>query len=72
MGKLNQAHTLVVMTNGDVYYMTPATAKQLIDAIAVGKRPTFFRFIDAKSLLNILVATENISSIVEGDHHAQR
>lgn len=72
MGKSNQGNTLVVMTNGDVYYITPKVAQHLLSIIQTGDLTTFFRFVDAKSLAYITVATANISSIVEENRDGNR
>lgn len=63
MGYQNQ-RPLVSMTNKDVYYVTEATAKELMALIESGDAPAFFQTIDAKSGATIAIAINEISSVV--------
>ena len=64
MGIQKQGNVLVVMTNKDVYYVTPFTAEHLMGLIKEGNLPVFFVVTDTKSLSRVAIATANISSIV--------
>lgn len=60
----SEPHALVVMTNSDVYYVTPLEAVQLADYIK-DKEP-LFEFDDIKSGKNVHIQVPHVSSIVEG------
>lgn len=64
MGKLNQPHALVVMTNGDVYYLTTEDTDRL--ERCAREKIEFYHTIDAKSGSKIRVRVMYVSSIVEG------
>lgn len=61
---------LVSMTNKDVYYLTRAAAKTLMDLISRPDAPAFFETVDARSGSQIAIAIKNVSSVVipEGFH----
>lgn len=66
--------SLVVMTNGDVYYVTPADGRELLKLL--GGRPLhqgFYQTVDAKSGATISIAVHHISSVVakEAGRHAK-
>ena len=54
---------LIVMTNGDVYYVSAEGAEQLVADLATGEPTTEVR--DMKSGASVTLNLRNISSIVE-------
>lgn len=68
MGKPNQPHALVVMTNGDVYYLNSLNEKELRQRVATGSR--VYATLDAKSGKMVTIFIEHISSIVEVSQNA--
>ena len=54
---------LIVMTNGDVYYVSAEGAEQLVSDLATGEPTTEVR--DMKSGASVTLNLRNISSIVE-------
>ena len=72
MGYQNQGYALVSMTNKDVYYVTLAVAKELMQLIEKREQPEFFVVTDVKSGAEVAIATSNISSVViqEGKRYA--
>ena len=56
--------TLVVMTNGDVYYLSTNDARDLTDELNRGTYP-LFRFVDIKSGAAVTLNLSNISSLVK-------
>lgn len=64
MQQNNQRLALVSMTNKDVYYLTKAAAKTLMDLISKPDAPAFFETVDAKSGSQIAIAIKNVSSVV--------
>lgn len=58
-----QEHTLAVMTNGDVYYLTEKTTERLLDKM--DSRAATFTFNDIKSQKQTTLQIINISSVVE-------
>ena len=56
--------TLVVMTNGDVYYLSKGDAQELVIAVHDGRYP-LFQFNDLKTNAKTRVSLRHISSIVE-------
>lgn len=56
--------TLVVMTNGDVYYLSIGDAEALTEALAQ-ERYKVYNFTDLKSGSKVSVNLRNISSLVK-------
>lgn len=63
MGLTNSKRVLVIMTNGDVYYVSSEGAEQLITSLATGEPTTEVR--DVKSGASVTLNLRNVSSIVE-------
>ena len=63
MGYKNQ-FALVVMTNKDVYYVTPQGARFILDVLEQVEHPNYLSIKDAKSGADVLLSVSNISSIV--------
>lgn len=70
MGKLNQPHALVVMTNGDVYYLSIKESERLEQLMM--HRIEVFKSVDIRSNATLRLHIHNISSVVEGNQHAER
>lgn len=60
------SRTLVVMTNGDVYYISQSEAEQLRGAIE-GKIYKTFAVTDVKSGSKLVLQLAHISALVEAD-----
>lgn len=59
-----QDRTLVIMTNGDVYYASAENARVLIDLMGRDSHK-LYTFIDNKSGARVAVQLNNISSVVK-------
>ena len=62
--------TLVVMTNGDVYYASQSDAAHIADMMATGHPDNRVRFIDLKSRSKVVINVAHVSSLVEEASHA--
>ena len=70
MGETKQQWSLVVMNNGDVYYVTEAAAKELMSRLHANQT-SFFETVDQKSRKQIAVALRSVSSVVIGGRDAR-
>lgn len=68
MGQQGRAYILVVMTNGDVYYISKADAEKLRRAMWSGG--VLFEVLDQKSRAHLSLHVPNISSVVAEVHRA--
>lgn len=64
MGIEGRQKNLIVMTNGDVYFVSRAIARELQDLIERNDAPPFYMVVDEKSNDEVSLATAHISSIV--------
>ncbi len=64
MGIEGRQKNLIVMTNGDVYFVSRVIARELQDLIERNDAPPFYMVVDEKSGDEVSVATAHISSIV--------
>lgn len=71
MGTQNQQHALVVMTNGDVYYLNLGEVAALHIAIEHGG-DRLYHTTDVKSGAKLKLVLRHISSIVEEARNANR
>lgn len=68
MNKQETKHSLVVMTNGDVYYVMPSVAKALMSYRGLDtETPGFYLVVDQKSGATVAIKTEHISSLVNAE-----
>lgn len=63
MGIEGNSTVLVVMANGNVYYISKQQSVELVDTI-LEKRRNFFRVTDTKSGDKVMLSLGQISSIV--------
>lgn len=61
---------LVVMTNGDVAYLTADIAEELVQVAAEPTPPRIFETVDAKTNKELRIFIDHISTIVEGGRNA--
>ena len=59
---MDQGRTLVVMNNGDVYYVSPEAAEGIAVSLAMGGHMTEFR--DVKSGATVTLNLSNVSAVV--------
>lgn len=66
----NRGNILVVMTNKDVYYVSPSAAVELEKAM--NAEQIIFETVDVRSRLELKIQIRNVSAIVrqEGNRHA--
>ena len=64
MGTEGRQKNLIVMTNGDVYFVTRVVARELQGLIETDDAPPFYMVVDEKSSDEVSIATAHISSIV--------
>lgn len=64
-----QIHTLIVMTNGDVYYANDKDIDRLFSYEKRVIQPQWFVFWDAQSSKRTRLQISNISSVIEPNHH---
>lgn len=64
MGQQRGINILVVMTNGDVYYLSRSGLEGLLQVLNTRPSVSFYETTDVRSKSRITIATKHVSSIV--------